>query len=307
MDVVLGVKNIQRNLEPESQWKRVVTCMQKLSNFEITQAWVTLTSSINTQTGDAHSIVLHSQYKMIFERALAEAFPVQVEMCCCDGKGNTDTSVLKKYKEMLDQYHRFLYLAVITMREKNYPGNISTPRPRSAESESSSHVNWPAESTQPETPLPINQSTDIQPTKPYETEDTTTEGMRPLTGDSISSKDTDKPSEEFEHEQNAITEPQNNGTSHVDEESLKAATEHIIKSKIDELQVQIQEAEKALQNMKHPHNRSNVQTRPFIPGKDSPYKQDARDHRIISEIAYMKELEEKISSWNSDLQKLRQR
>ena len=278
MDVVLGVKNIQRNLEPESQWKRVVTCMQKLSNFEITQAWVTLISSINTQTGDAHSIVLHSQYKMIFERALVEEFPVQVKMCSCDGKGNTDTSVLKKYKEMLDQYHRFLYLAVITMQEKNYPGNISTPRPRSAESEISSHVNWPAESIQPETPLPINLSTDIQPTKPYEIEDTTTGGMLPLTGqssNSISSRDTENPSEQFEHYQNASIEPQNSGTSHIDEESLKAATEHIIQSKIDELQVQIQEAEQILQNMKRPHNRGNFRTRPFIPGKDSPLKQDA--------------------------------
>ena len=106
MDVVLGIKNVQKNLEPESQWKRVVTSMQKLSNFEIAQAWVTLTSSINTQSGDAQSIVIHSQYKVIFDRALIEAFPVQIEICNNTGKSNP--GVLDNCEGMLDKYSRIL-------------------------------------------------------------------------------------------------------------------------------------------------------------------------------------------------------
>jgi len=182
----MGIKNIQRNLEPESQWKRVVTCMQKLSNFEIAQAWVTLTSSINTQINDAHSIVIHSQYKVIFDRALAEAFPpAQVEVCCGGhGKGDADISVLRKYKSMLDEYHRYLFLAVTAMKEKQLPVELNMPRPVSAGSEDSNNSEWPADPIQ-ESISETYATPMIQPTESYttthEADEATTEDIRPLT------------------------------------------------------------------------------------------------------------------------------
>jgi len=302
MDVVLGIKNIQRNLEPESQWKRVITCMQKLSNFEIAQAWVILTSSINTQTNDAQSIVIHSQYKMIFDRALAEAFPEHVQICSGDSNVNTDTSVLEKYKEMLDEYHRILYLAVITMRDKNYPINIG--KPTSAVSEDSSDADWPIESVQPATSLPVNRPTELQL---YEPEETTTGGIRPSTGQSSyskSSKESKDPLDEIEHSENAIKENNDKGTSHVDEESLEVATERITRSKIQDLQTQIHDAEQILENINHPHGKGIIRTRDLGP-EDSPLIQDAKNPKVISKIAYKKELEEKILSWKKYLEKLR--
>lgn len=187
MDVVMGIKNIQRNLEPESQWKRVVICMQKLSNFEIAQAWVTLTSSINTQINDAHAIVIHSQYKVIFDRALAEAFPpAQVEVCCGGhGKGDADISVLRKYKSMLDEYHRYLFLAVTAMKEKQLPVELNMPRPVSAGSEDSNNSEWPAdpiqESISETSATPMIRATESYTTA-HEADEATTEDIRPLKG-----------------------------------------------------------------------------------------------------------------------------
>ena len=93
MEVSKALRHVYNNVDTDNQWSRAITCLRAMSHLQVAQAWKEIAHSC--QHGDNPVIVL-SQYKMLFKRALKEAEP------------HIPTASIDDAVVLLRQYHQAL-------------------------------------------------------------------------------------------------------------------------------------------------------------------------------------------------------
>jgi hypothetical protein len=72
MDVVKALNHVHSNTDAENQWKRAVSAMGKLTNFERARAWIDFSVPV-AQMEYSKAIVAHSQRRELYERCVCES------------------------------------------------------------------------------------------------------------------------------------------------------------------------------------------------------------------------------------------
>jgi hypothetical protein len=107
MNVVNALNHVHQQIDTEHQWKRAVNGLMEMSSLDIANVWVTLSNPLLSMD-EGKSIIIHSQLKCIFDRAVHQATLAKAADAQCDLSYEQLGQMLEKYRNVLEIYSHTL-------------------------------------------------------------------------------------------------------------------------------------------------------------------------------------------------------